>query len=369
VYFPRTIPEEKGDQRLSTLGLLIEIAEFCDYDVYETKRESTASLWNTLDVLKDAILGAYYCLSRDKISPMDNVPKELKAGWEFILWYAYSKASGDSERGDFLKIPRLVRLISSTGAAWGDGKQFTELTRITTLLRLAGAHASKKLDAPKKFLKGEGYFLEKYAGKKPIGGLYADDELALVVQNWTQKSDRIKKVYKDIPDSFTGLGPAGISATIAQFNIQTEQRIKNIEDAKQRRIPSLLVTSGRGRNQTKEIAKGGNLPEKLLSIDGGDSVRTIGRTLWSPEFTGITQNQFTDIVMRNTVSQLSRRDQILGFFDQQLTYFRDTPGQNASFLAYNAISGAVSQATQLYLEVIPEHRGNPTWDSVFPIPT
>jgi hypothetical protein len=364
VYFPETIPEDKRDDRLKTLGLLIEIAEFCDFEVYVTRREIDPTLWTTLDALKDTILGAYYCLCREKISPVDNVPKQLKAGWELIQWYAYSKGANDTNAGDYLKIPRVVSLISTSGTAWGSNKQFTDLVRITALLRLAGGHASKKLDDPKKFLKGEGYFLEKYAGKKPIGGLFADEELTLVVQNWTTKSDSIRTAYKRLPDKFRDLPQGGISVAIAAFNIRSPQMIKNIDDAKSKRVANLLVSTGRGRNQTKEISKGGNLPEKLLAINGGDSVRTIGKVMWSPLYEGTSQNEFADIVMRNANSMLQRNG--LPYIDVLLNAARDVPARRQEYERLEAIMAPVGQATQVYLECIPDHQGNQAWDSVFP---
>lgn len=366
VYFPEAIPEDKQDERLSTLGLLIEIAEFCDYDVYVTRRETDPTLWTTLDALKDTILGAYYCLSRDKIAPVDNVPKNLKGGWEFIQWYAYSRGANDNSAGDYLKIPRVVSLLSASGAAWGSNKQFTDLVRITALLRLAGGHASKKLDDPKKFLKGEGYFLEKYAGKKPIGGLFADEELTVVVRNWTTKSDNIRNAYSRIPNTFRDLPEGGISAAVAAFNIRAPPLIKDIEDAKSKRISNLLVTTGRGRNQTKEISKGGNLPEKLLAINGGDSVRTIGKVLWSPLYVGTTQNEFTDLVMRNANSMLRREGNVLPYLDTLLIAARNNPAMREEVERLESIMAPVGQATQVYLECIPDHQGNQAWDSVFP---
>jgi hypothetical protein len=364
IFFPSEIPEAKKDERLLTLGLLIEIAEIADLDITVTKRTVEQSVWNSIDALKDKILGAHYCLKREAISPIDNIPKEYKTGWEFIQWYAYSSAANDKSGGNYLKIPRVTSLFDVDNTAWTGNKQFSEILRITTLLRLAGCASSSKVGNPKSFLKGEGYFLEKYGGKKPIGGLYADDEIPFVTNHWNEKMSDIKEVYKNIPNRFQSL-VGGIGSIIEEFNKPNPPTIKRIEAAKQNRISSLLTVTGRGRNQSKEISKGGSLQEKLININGGESVRTIGKVLWSPVFTGITQNQFVDLVMRNAYSMLDR-DRDKTYYDAQLSKMANDGVPGTQLNNFAALSGAVAQATQVYLEIIPDHRGNPTWDSVFP---
>jgi len=339
------------------------IAAEGNVEVLFTKREVDPTVWNMLESVQKSLLGAFYCLRRDKVAPMDNVPTDIKVGWNFALWYCY-QAGSKSDHGAYLSIPRETTLLRTKGVnAWSSGVMITVLQRINAFVRIAANNCSGKLDQPKKFLKGEGYFLEKYVGKKPIGGLYTDEELPIVVQAWTDRQNRIKDLYKQIPDKFSEvLGKyRGIGDLVGAFNISMPQVVKDIEDAKNRRIPYLLVSTGKGRGKTVEIAKGGNLPEKLLHTSGGDGVRTIGRVLWSP-ITGYTTNAFIDLVINQCRSMI--RKEKVSFLDHLITT-TVTNGDKDTHGRLLQCSASVNQAAQLYLEILPDHAGEQSWGSVF----
>lgn len=241
-----------------------------------------------------------------------------------------------------------------------------EISRLNAFIRAVAEKKSADLGSVKNFLKGEAYFIQKYVGKKPVAGLYTDEEMPLLTQNWASKTQMIKDVYRDIPKTFAELGPSGISEYLKKFNIETPSKIKSIEEAKMKRIPMLIVISGRGKGQSKEIAKGGNLPEKLINIDGGDNVRTIGRVMYSPNL-GVNMNYFTDLAMRQ-VNSLLDRDRKMTYLDSRIADLAswNTPEAGAELAVLESIMSQVQQAAQVYLEVIPNRRGNPSWDAAFP---
>jgi hypothetical protein len=355
---------ENDKPKLAILGLLLSLADMAKIKPVPCTQVNQTEVWNTLLVLSDPLMGAVKCLERESISVQENIPRELQAGWEYSLWYAFSKATHETDHADFMKINRVTSLFTSSGSAWNKSTGFAVIQRIQALVRIAAQNSASKLSNLRGYLKGEGYFVEKFAGKKPIGGLYTDQELTDVTKEWTSRYERIRRLYKQIPDTTQTLPPGGLGSIIAEFNQLNSAKVKLIEDAKSKRIPMLLVTSQRGKLRTSVISQGGNLPEKLIHLDGGDSVRTIGRVLWSPIY-GIPQNAFVDVAMRLTSNSLRGVGATTCEAEIQEAQKRgsvDLVGQ------LQQCSAAVNQTVNVYLEVLPNKHGNPSWDSVFGTP-
>jgi len=98
-----------------------------------------------------------------------------------------------------------------------------------------------------------------------------------------------------------------------------------------------------------------------------EKIRTTGRVLWSPLLGDLKPNEFVDLVIRDTKSLLDKTSK-LSWFDQELKRLLESTSRTDRVL-YERYIGAVSQihlATQVYLEIIPDRRGNSTWDAVFP---
>jgi hypothetical protein len=358
VFLPADIPDDTSQERLLSLGIALELANMAGFNVEGSQRQLSADFWNTLDAAKGSLLGAFYCLRRDHIAPMTNVPTEETSGWDFALWYAFSKASKETDYADYMSIPRKTNFLPAKGAAWGASKQFTDLNRLSAFIRLVSQKLSHKVANPKKFLKGEGYFLEKYAGKKPFGGLFTSDEHILMSQDWEHRVSNIKDSYKRIPDNFQdSLMLGGLGQLMQQFNKKSTALIKTIENAAQARIPMLLVSTGSGRTRKQAIAKGGNLPEKLLSINGGDSVRTIGKVLWSPTL-GVPQTEFVEVSLKLARTKLTKSSELDNLekkiVDDLTKVFQD------DVKVKTAVSSLFNAST-VYLEVFPDHESNPAW--------
>jgi hypothetical protein len=360
VYFPSQLPDD--DKILLPVGTLIELCLKAGFDVVASQREEITSFTNLVEASSDNIKGAYYCLDRDEITPVANIPTNLKRGWDFALWYAFAEAAKEDVASDYLSIRRETSLVSTTGTAWNPSRQFPDLSRLSSLIRLVAKKLSHKVVGPKKYLKGEGYFLEKFVGKKPMPGLYTSDEYASVLQHWESKQKQVKDRYKSIPDTFQHLPLKGIGAYIGGFNIANPPIISIIEDAKASRIPMLLTVTGRGRSANQAIAKGGTLPQKLHAISGGDSVRTIGRVLYSP-LNKVSQNEFVSQAMRLAAQLHTGKSNLTSASNQFMEGF--SKSDQEFIIQMSTDWSSIELAAQTYLEVIPDRMGNPAWDAVF----
>jgi len=366
-FIPLDLGAEADDVIVSFVTMFSVLADAAGYEIKASGRAVAATFWNTVKALHPGLEGAFFCLDRDSITPMDNIPAKHKLGWDFALWYAYSRASGDNEGGKYLRIKRQTSLAALEGAAWSSKESLADLSRLTSSIRnLAGEFASK-VGPIRKFLKGKGYFQESNAGKKPGAGLYLPEELEIVQDNWHARVNSISNVYDTMPEHFSGIGPGDKIATlIKEFNIPNAETTRKIEEAKKNRLPELLVKAPkvRGKSQEMTIAKGSGLPEKLISLNGGDSVRTVGKVMYSP-LCGLTRNDFTDTVIKEVNSILSGR----GSRTARIISANEasTEARVVELVAKSRVAEPfVTAAASVYLEVIPDRRGNTAWDGTFP---
>jgi hypothetical protein len=309
--------------------------------------------------MSESLAGAYACLRKPEMVPVDNIPKPLKRGFDFALWYAFSKACGDLSGNTFVNVPRVTSMLMTSSTAWTKSSQFTEIQKITAIVRVAAQRLSGNVGHPKRFLKGEGYFLEKFVGKKPVPGLYTDEELDLLTKHWLAKQEHVKAAYKGILDNFAQYVPQNkLGAILEGFSLKTPQDIKKIEDNVTRRIPSLLVRSGRRNQQAQSIAKGSNLSEKILTVGMAISnPRTVCKLIWSP--IGILpSNDFADFTMTLAKRMFAKKEHL---FDEYLKQVRDMNPDLAK--AVSTDSSRLKNAASLVVEIYSDHRGDIPWDS------
>jgi hypothetical protein len=367
LFIPHKLDVDSNKECFEFTAMISVVAAEYGFEIQITKRECLPAFWNTVKALRNVIEGFYFCLMRDEISPSDNVPTQFKTGWAYAQWYAYSAASGDQSGGSYVKINRSVKLSEAQGAAWTSKESLADLTRLGNTLRILASQAKLRIGPVRKYLKGKGFFVQTNAGKKPSAGLYLQEELERVTLCWSQKVEAIEQRYNAIPEHFSQLGPGDTMATILEvFNIENPTNIKKIEEARTSRIPDLLVDAPkvRGQKPEKVIAKGAGLPEKLIAIGGGDSVRTIGKVMYSPLIRGLTKNTFIDLVIREVNGILRNRGSLVATRIAQLAAVNPQPAELETLT--NAES-YVTIAAQTYLEIIPDRRGNSTWDGVFPV--
>jgi len=368
-YIPVGLPDD-STTLVEFTGFFVKLCHEAGFTIDVTKKEVKSTFWGTVKALKDSFEGAYFNLMRTDVAPQDSIPAKFKAGWEFSLWYAYSKCTGDTTGGSYLKIHRVTSLTAVSTTAWGSKESLADLTRLTSSLRqLSESIGKQKVTQLKKFLKGKGYFQQTNCGKKPGAGLYHPEELDIVTEAWTTKFNRIGEIYDNIPNLISAISVPGdkVATIMTRFNIQNPDQVKSIEESRANRIPELLVNAPRqrGREQEKTIAKGTDLPAKLIAMDGGNTIRSIGKVMWSPLCTGMSRNTFTDIAMREARAVVTGGGSSIARRINTLSDMEHPPEE------LNVLTNAQSfllAASSCYLEVIPEKRGNPAWDGAFPPP-
>jgi hypothetical protein len=213
------------------------------------------------------------------------------------------------------------------------------------------------------FLKPEGYFKTRFVGKKPIGGLYLEEEYAILTNEWEERNKAVESLYKGLPQTLKVPLPQGsLKQYMAKFNIELKPMIKKIEETARSRITNLLVSSGNGRTKRSSIAKGGNLPEKLRNQGLDLSVRTIGKVMWSPLFSDVSQNTFVDKALHIAHK---RFDPTPGedLSEEEGKICKDLPGLCKTTEGKAAIVGTLSLTANIYLEIYPDFAGTASWDS------
>jgi len=358
VFFPESMPSDSKGQL--SIGLCLRLAKLAGMKIQLTKKESL-SFWDTLDGVQSFLKGAFYCLNRDQITGTDNIPRLIQRGWDYSLWYAFSKACKENEHADWMSVKRVTSIVDPKSGSWGAAGTGVELLNISAFVRVCAQLCAHKIGNIKKFIKGEGYFLEKYVGRKPVAGLYTPSELERLQHEWSDRQRRVREAYRGIPDRFNAehaaLGTLG--TIIAALNPNKDDMTKFIEDAKSKRIPYLLITTGNKNRRISRIVTGSSLDQKLISLGGGDSVRTIGKVMHSPLYIGVSSNMFVDVCIKQARSIYLKNDTS---YLQTLAANPDLVGANitARILAYQA---DISVVSTVYLECFQEHRGNETWEA------
>jgi hypothetical protein len=371
MYLPKALPSDRETEFLGLIAMIIALCEKNGVTIDITERIVTESFWNVLSALGDAIKGAFFCLDRDNIVPSDSIPSEYKQGWNMALWYAYASAAKDTTDGkaSYLTISRTTTLATGTSQAWSGKETLADKIRLESTIRTLAQMSAKRVGAIKSFLKKKGYFIETYGGKKPVGGIYTEDELPLLVREWEDRIARIGAIYDRVPDA--GVYDTyhstmeGISVLVASFQVRKSDTVKNIEECANKRIPDLLILSGKGKDRKKTIAKGGSLGEKLIAIGGGENVRTIGKVMWTPS-SGYSKTNFVEACIAQARS-IYTRSPVGTWVEQEKRRLDGAVGIDQTVRRLMADTHPLINAAALvYLECLEERRGEPSWDAVFP---
>jgi hypothetical protein len=366
VFFPTQIPDERKDKVLPSLSCLMELARLAGFICNGSEREIDNSFWNLMESMTDSIRGAFYCLSRppEQRVPVDNVPSELKRGWNFGLWYAFSSAAKINEWNDGYTIPRCTTMQSADKGQWSVSKTFSDIDRLNGLVRSCAAKLGCQEAPVVKFLKGEGYFTSKFVGKKPVSGLYTEQEFSILKEDWERRMTETKLKYKKLVSHNLrdAIEVESLSIRVARMQSAHSRPTKVIEEAKSRRIPELLVSEGRGRSTKKVIAKGSDLPEKLISIKGGESVRTIAKVMYSPLSEGLDISNWTNLVMGEARLTNLRQETL---YQTIMAKERANVALSANDRLFLEHYPSIKTAVQVYMEIIPDRTGNSAWDTTF----
>jgi hypothetical protein len=367
VCFPSNKPKTP---QMETAGLVLELCRLAQYKVCEATPKEEFD-WALLDPLKDSLLGVVACLERSQIVPSENVPTKISQGWGFALWYAFSGASKITDSNDFVKIARITSLYSVAQGqnAWSKNPVFPVLNRLTQIARQAALKGAARLDSAKKYFKGEAYFLEKLVGKKPQGGLYTEDELYFIQGEWSKRTDAVKKVYNlldaKLPD-LAGKSPRGMLAYLEDMTEAASSKSKHIEDAKNKRIPMLLVRPSKGKkNQAATIAPGGSLQEKLRYINGGDSVRTIAKVMTSGRLTGMTPATFVNTLMDIVRISWTQGKPPTAIVADEIEKLQADPASAQYLAQLRSVEEYIEPIVTCYLEILPDRADEESWKAVF----
>jgi len=363
VYFPADITGIDSDAK-EPLAVIAQLCYDAKFSIIKTARQfDIKEFSNSLIASSKALLGAFYCLKRDEIAPTTNIPKQYATGWEYAQWYAFTKATNELDYGDYMGIPRRTQLLMTEGAVWSKQAQFASYQRISVLVRLISQQMGHKVKTVSKFLKGEGYFTTRFVGKKPFGGLLLQEEFDLLTKEWERRESVVKSLYKKLDTNLKLPCMAGqFKQYMAQFNVGLNGDAKKIEETSNSRVPQLLVSSGKGRNQQPTISKGGNLPEKLANPQLKQSVRTVGRVMWSPLMKGVSQNQFIDLAIKLARLKL-HPDPNISDPDAYILVQIQRITQDTSVEA--VVQTTASSAASVYLEIYPDYAGINSWDAAF----
>jgi hypothetical protein len=362
VCLPSTEPKDKESKII--FGYLMGLIEESNMIPVISTATSEDEAWNSFAAVSENIKGAAACLTRTDIAPQDNIPKNFTVGWNYALWYAFVSVSKEPADNQFVSIARTTNFISGSKAnAWSLG-QFPTLGRIASLIRTIAMNLTAKVVGPKKFLKKEGFFIDKLVGKKPVPGLYTTTEFDKIKNDWSTRKTQVIAAYAAIPDKFDAQVDKPLGAIMKTFaGIRKTDGVKLIEDAKDKRTPMLLIPIGRGRDKKMTLAKGNTLSEKVISV-APENPRAVGKIMWSPE-TGITQSEFIDASMgivetvwvtAGVTSALATR--------QWLAHLENT-GKPQVAQQLRQFNTELAECVSTYLEILPMSSDIPSWSSFF----
>jgi hypothetical protein len=294
---------------------------------------------------------------------VENIPKQYSTGWEFAFWYCQAEVTKITEPNELIKANRVPSVTYQANKAWGSAQTLGLLTRVNNLVREAAKAQSGRLGSMRKMLKSKQHFLQMFCGKKPVRGLYTEMEFKMVEEFYQFKVSEVEKLYDSIPDKPDQLGPAGLKSYFGEMSKKHPPKIQTIEDAKCKRIPELLESTRRGKTTVNQIVKGSSLSEKLINANGGTSVRTIGRVIWSP-LNKLNQNAFANRAMMiaslTKLEQKSSAEEILSSQIHEIA--KNNPTEAA---AMESDMTDILVAVSTYLDIIPNKVDNETWRTTF----
>lgn len=344
--------EPKESEKL-TVSLFLEICSTAGFKL-EFTPEQDGSVWTQLYALDKHIKGIVTLLRTKNIGPVENIPKDIKDGYEYALWWAFCKATRNVEGNAFCALSRKGTLVSAAGP-WAGATMTRIVNQVGVITRFACESICERVKNVGSCLKGEGFFLQKLVGAKPQAGLYTVAELSLVQEDWAQRRDHVQQTYLKYKDmSWSKMVESDrLSAVMSAFLCKKNSVIQKIEEAVKNRIPQLLVTSGKGKKQQTSICKGSTLEDKISAVV--PKPRTVALLMWSP-LSGLKQAPFADIVMKLARCRLIKNLQAINQFETELK------ANNAeAWKVYSANKAIVEAAIDLVITIHSNNSSEPSW--------
>jgi len=344
------------------VGGIIQMANDANIELIEcTDNSKDADFYNVIKALKGSIFGAYNCLRRDSLSLVENIPKEIRKGWEFALYQAFRKRAVVKDGLDLLHIPKTVTITPSDDTAWLKAEKLRFITDLMSFIKICAEAHTGKLTNPISYFKSEKFIVEKCIGKPPQGGLIHDVELTILKEDYEERCKKCREKLKHLRDWPPDLSKTGLETIYREISsIEKSQLSKKIETAKSSRIIPLTATSGKGVKAVSKIVQGGSLTEKLIKINGGPSVRTIAKVMWSP-LTSVTPEMFAANILLAVRCRISISNKKLNPKDMQT--MEENCGK-AEYACGNDHS-ITSSAIQCYLDLIEDNAEASSWKTTF----
>lgn len=350
-------------------GMILELAKVAELEVVVSVGPNQAT-WDSVLPLAKAIKGAYIASAQTSLVPLDSVPKAYELGFEFFLYWAFEKKYPNLKHMDFTKVKHIGSILPDGAAGWGSKASLPLVFKLEGLIRAAAAKCANKIGPTKAFVKSLQELQGKIVGKKPVMGIYTNEEFSLLSKDWEDRMTHIEKEYNshfgndsksDASASSSSSSSSSSSASkgnnpgvfaetmlqgiLSQLSVKPVKIVKEVEENAKRRIPYLLEVVGKGRQAKQSIVKGGTLQQKILN-KGFEQTRVPAILMWSP-LSGITEAAFVGAVQNVVYKKYSKAgcntaDEVKDFVASMAT-----PPKDLEVLATN-ILGAV----ELYVEII-----------------
>jgi hypothetical protein len=373
VFLPSELPVDASPNVKQSIALIIKSAQRANLLVSSTSKLLSKNSLNILEALAPGIQGFYYSLQRPSLAPVENIPKSNLLGWEYAQWYAYVGLTNDTHGGDYLRFPRVTGLLPES-SAWTKGEAASDNLRLASLLQHIAKHTPMQETETRRILKSQEYFVNMYAGKKPVSGIYTDEEFRLLNDNWAARKARIETIFIKLPKFIKDIvGKANkVSTILNEFNIENSPGIKHVCEYANKRITYLLVPAPRvkGRKeQGKVIAKGQSLRDKVITIGGELGIRTIAKVMWSPQYERVTtMNEFADMAVSEARSKLVEKQSWIAQQTAMWLKAEESADKSHMLKKLDNVRPIISSLADIYMELYPDNVGKAPWDAAFAAP-
>jgi hypothetical protein len=230
--------------------------------------------------------------------------------------------------------------------------------QVSLVVRFACETVTSKVKPVGKWLKGEAYFQQKMVGSKPVPGLLTTEEFSLCTADWERRRDHIHSTYGKYKDTEWPkiIGDDRLAHVMSDFSSKKSKNVQNVEKAVSNRIPQLLITTGRGKNQQTAIVKGSTLEDKIIAIV--PKPRTVANIMWSPTI-GLTQSFFADAAIRLARSRLLKNLVIINEFETAVQ-----KAQPEGWKIYVINKQVIDAAVDLIINLFNDHKEEPEWSGM-----
>jgi hypothetical protein len=361
---PNEIDKDSSTIARETLGQIIAIALYADWQLI-TVDSVPEGFWTNLAALSPFVKGAYYYIIREEYEYIKQVPTTIERGWNYAQWQALKGASKGHLTAQYILPKQTNYLVDPKKDK--DGKMLKRdpiLSRVEAIIsEICTKEVGPELKNLKKYFRSEGFFLEKFCGKKPVKGLYTEEELAFVQHEWETRHEEIKAAYAKLPNSYNDIDINGFIAYTSEITQKRKsEKTHKIEEQKAIRIKHLLVDAGRGKDKKQVIAKGDTLPQKLIAAEGGPKVTSIATVMWSP-LSGIPPKKWISYCMAH--AKAYHIDGAPNWVSNQTNRVSSQEEKDNVYYFFEDLAPSLEEVSGIYDTLIDDMLDIPSWKTAF----